>query len=52
MAAPLLIIQGRHDTRTPARPIQIYEQRIEHQERMLKFAYRVLGQNVAAAAAD
>jgi dipeptidyl aminopeptidase/acylaminoacyl peptidase len=77
VAAPLLIIQGRHDTRTPARPIQIYEQRmrelgkpievewfdaghgsfvteqrIEHQERMLKFAYRVLGQNVADAAAD
>jgi dienelactone hydrolase len=68
--APVLIIQGRHDTRTPARPIQVYEEKmrslgkpievhwfdaghlgasaqveqsIEHQERMLRFAYRILG---------
>ena len=67
--APVLIIQGRHDTRTPARPIEMYEgkmkslgkpievhwfdaghlgasaqveQSIEHQERMLRFAYRTL----------
>ena len=26
--APLLIIQGRNDTRTPARPIEIYEQKL------------------------
>ena len=67
VAAPVLIIQGRTDTRTPARPIQMYEQRmqklgkevevhwfdaghgllvieqqIEHQELMLRFAFRVL----------
>lgn len=65
--APLLIIQGRNDTRTPARPIRVYEeqmralgkpievhwfdaghgsfvveQQIEHQELMLRFAYRIL----------
>ncbi|HZG68517.1 MAG TPA: prolyl oligopeptidase family serine peptidase [Herpetosiphonaceae bacterium] len=74
VAAPLLIIQGRHDTRTPARPIEVYEQRmrelgkpievewfdaghgsfvteqrIEHQELMLRFAYRVLGEPVTDA---
>lgn len=27
--APLLIIQGRNDTRTPARPIEVYEQRLK-----------------------
>ncbi len=27
--APLLIIQGRNDTRTPARPIEVYEQRMK-----------------------
>lgn len=27
--APLLIIQGRHDTRTPARPIEVYEQKLK-----------------------
>ena len=27
--APILIIQGRHDTRTPARPIEAYEQRLK-----------------------
>ncbi|MFO0701740.1 MAG: prolyl oligopeptidase family serine peptidase [Nitrospira sp.] len=27
--APVLIIQGRHDSRTPARPIQVYEQRLK-----------------------
>ena len=68
VAAPVLIIQGRHATRTPARPVEIYaqrlrelskpvelhwfdaghgsfltEQRIEHQELMLRFAYRVCG---------
>jgi dipeptidyl aminopeptidase/acylaminoacyl peptidase len=68
VAAPVLIIQGRNDTRTPARPIEVYERRmhelgkeievhwfdaghgslvveqqIEHQELMLRFAYRVLG---------
>lgn len=69
--APVLIIQGRNDTRTPARPIEMYEKlmreqgkeieviwfdaghigsftqverSIEHQEFMLRFAYRVLGQ--------
>src|SRR5581483_11186310 len=69
--APVLIIQGRNDTRTPARPIEMYEKKlkelgkditvvwfdsghigsfaqversIEHQELMLRFAYRVLGQ--------
>jgi dipeptidyl aminopeptidase/acylaminoacyl peptidase len=67
--APVLIIQGRHDTRTPARPVEMYEEKmkslgksievhwfdaghlgasaqveqsIEHQERMLRFAYRTL----------
>jgi len=67
--APLLIIQGRNDTRTPARPIRVYEQKlralgkavevhwfdaghmggfadaelgIDHQERMMEFAQRVL----------
>jgi dipeptidyl aminopeptidase/acylaminoacyl peptidase len=28
VSAPVLIIQGRNDTRTPARPIQLYEQRL------------------------
>ena len=28
--APVLIIQGRHDTRTPARPIELYEQRLKN----------------------
>lgn len=27
--APLLIIQGRNDTRTPARPIEVYEQKMK-----------------------
>ncbi|MFO0699520.1 MAG: prolyl oligopeptidase family serine peptidase [Nitrospira sp.] len=27
--APVLIIQGRRDTRTPARPIEVYEQRLK-----------------------
>lgn len=27
--APVLIIQGRHDTRTPARPIEMYEQKLK-----------------------
>jgi dienelactone hydrolase len=67
--APVLIIQGRNDTRTPARPVEMYEEKmkslgkeievewfdaghagsfakvelsIEHQERMLRFAYRIL----------
>lgn len=26
--APLLIIQGRHDTRTPARPVEMYEKKM------------------------
>jgi Tol biopolymer transport system component/dienelactone hydrolase len=70
VAAPVLIIQGRNDTRTPARPIEMYEakmqslgkpievhwfeaghlgafsrveQSIEHQELMLRFAYRISG---------
>lgn len=70
--APILIIQGRYDTRTPARPIELYEQRmrelgksievhwfdsghgggslsaeegIKHQERLLRFAHRVLHDN-------
>jgi dipeptidyl aminopeptidase/acylaminoacyl peptidase len=67
--APVLIIQGANDTRTPARPIRVYEERmralgkpievhwfeaghgsfvveqqIAHQELMLRFAYRVLGE--------
>lgn len=69
VAAPVLIIQGRNDTRTPPRPIEVYvarlqelgkpvelhwfdaghlgpftqsEQAIQHQEWMLRFAYRVL----------
>ncbi len=66
--APALIIQGRNDTRTPARPVEVYaarmralgksievhwydeghsgggvEQEIQHQEIMLRFAYKVLG---------
>jgi acetyl esterase/lipase len=66
--APLLVIQGENDTRTPARQLKVYEekmkslgkqievhwfhaghgarakeQQIEHQELMLRFAYRVLG---------
>ncbi len=68
VAAPVLIIQGRNDTRTPARPVEMYEaklktlgkpvevhwfdaghlgagieQEIQHQELMLRFAYRALG---------
>ena len=68
MKMPALIIQGRNDTRTPARPVEVYEARmkalgksievhwydeghlgagveqdIQHQEIMLRFAYRVLG---------
>ena len=27
--APILIIQGRNDTRTPARPIEVYEQKLK-----------------------
>lgn len=69
---PLLIIQGRNDSRTPARPVEMYEkcmrelgkeievvwfdsghlgsfaqveQGIEHQELMLRFASRILGQD-------
>jgi len=68
--APILIIQGRNATRTPARPIELYEARMKalgkpievhwfetghqgsfadvelgigHHERMLRFAYGVLG---------
>lgn len=68
--APVLVIQGRNDTRTPPRPIEMYEERmkslgksidvhwfdtghmgsfaqieqaIDHQELMLRFAYRILG---------
>jgi dipeptidyl aminopeptidase/acylaminoacyl peptidase len=68
--APVLIIQGRNDTRTPARPVEMYKEKmeslgkhievhwfdaghagslaqvelsIEHRERMLRFAYRILG---------
>ena len=29
VAAPVLIIQGRNDTRTPARPIEVYAQRMQ-----------------------
>ena len=70
VTAPVLIIQGRNDTRTAPRPIEMYEEKmkalgksiqvhwfdaghmgpfahaeygIEHQELMLRFAYRVLG---------
>lgn len=69
VSAPVLIIQGRNDTRTTPRPIEMYEakmkalgkpievvwfetghmgsfleveQGIEHQEIMLRFAYRIL----------
>jgi len=67
--APLLIIQGRNDTRCPPRSIEVYEarmkelgkpvevywfdaghgsllveQQIDHQERMMRFAYGVLAQ--------
>lgn len=67
LRAPLLIIQGRNDTRCPPRSIEVYEQqaralgkpvevfwfdsghgsletgqRIDHQERMLRFAWQVL----------
>ncbi|MFM9969346.1 MAG: S9 family peptidase [Burkholderiales bacterium] len=72
--APILIIQGRHDTRTPPRPVELYEARLKslgksievhwydaghggsssdvelglrHQELMMQFAYRVLGQKKA-----
>ncbi len=66
--APILVIQGRNDTRCPSRQMEIYEnrlktrggeievhwfdaghgsyeneQRIAFMERMLRFAYRVLG---------
>jgi dipeptidyl aminopeptidase/acylaminoacyl peptidase len=66
--APLLVIQGRNDTRCPSRQMEAYaaklkslgksievhwfdaghgsraqEQQIEHQELMMRFAYRVLG---------
>jgi dienelactone hydrolase len=66
--APILVIQGENDTRTPARQLKVYEdklkslakqievhwfsaghgsraqeQQVEHQEKMLNFAYRVLG---------
>lgn len=66
--APVLIIQGRNDTRCPPRSIEVYEskmrelgkpievywfdaghlmlqveQAIDHQERVMRFAYRVLG---------
>lgn len=27
--APILIIQGRHDSRTPARPVELYEQKLK-----------------------
>jgi len=70
LRAPLLIIQGRNDTRCPPRSIEVYEQqaralgkpvevfwfdaghgsletgqRIDHQERMLRFAWQVLSEN-------
>ena len=68
--APVLIIQGRNDTRTTPRPVEMYEEKmkslgkpievhwfdtghmgsfaqveqsIAHQERMLRFACRILG---------
>jgi dipeptidyl aminopeptidase/acylaminoacyl peptidase len=68
IAAPVLVIQGSNDTRCPARPMRVYEEKlralgkditvhwfeaghgsyvveqsIDHQERMLRFAYNVLG---------
>jgi dienelactone hydrolase len=70
VTAPVLIIQGHHDTRTPPRSIELYEakmkalgksievhwfeaghgslaveQQIEHQERILRFAYRVVSRS-------
>jgi dienelactone hydrolase len=71
MRAPVLILTGRNDYRSPARPIELYEQKLKeqgkaievvwfdaghisaalqtelgitHQEHMLHFAARVLGQ--------
>jgi predicted esterase len=68
LLAPVLVIQGRNDTRCPSRQMDVYEetlnsfgksihvhwfdaghgsreqeQQIEHQELMMRFAYRVLG---------
>ncbi|MEZ4659082.1 MAG: prolyl oligopeptidase family serine peptidase [Caldilineaceae bacterium] len=70
VAAPVLIIQGRNDTRTTPRPVEMYEEKmralgkpievvwfetghagssmdveqgIRHQEKMMHFAYQVLG---------
>ncbi len=75
--APVLIIQGRKDTRTPARPVEVYEarmkalgksievhwyeeghlgggaeQEIEHQEIMMRFAYRILGRSPGEGSID
>jgi dipeptidyl aminopeptidase/acylaminoacyl peptidase len=70
VAAPVLIIQGENDTRTPPRPVRAYEEKlralgkpidvvwfdaghgvwaqvelgIRHQELMVQFACRVVGQ--------
>jgi len=68
--SPILIIQGKNDTRTPSRPVEVFEKKmkelgkeievewfesghagsfldtelgIQHQERMLRFAFKVLG---------
>ncbi|HZG67682.1 MAG TPA: prolyl oligopeptidase family serine peptidase, partial [Herpetosiphonaceae bacterium] len=34
--APVLIIQGRNDTRTPARPIEMYEQKLREQGKQVE----------------
>lgn len=71
--APILVIQGRNDTRCPARQMEAYEarlkalgksiaihwfdaghgsraqeQQIDHQERMMRFVYQVLGSRCRA----
>lgn len=37
--APLLIIQGRNDMRTPARPIEVYEQRMKSLGKKIKVVW-------------
>ncbi len=34
--APVLIVQGRNDTRTPARPIEMYEQKLREQGKQVE----------------
>jgi dipeptidyl aminopeptidase/acylaminoacyl peptidase len=37
--APVLIIQGRNDTRTPARPIEVYEQKMKSLGKEIKVVW-------------